>query len=130
MCSAYKRCSLLAILLVIALYSPALKAAPSDQVHGSLVVTIADYFAENRSETRYFIKDQSQPGRTYELLFAATPRGDLRTGMVVTGSKPLNAFYTFRIGALLRWRRITSMIAAHPRVMALRAADSAWPSDK
>ena len=99
MCSAYKRCSLLAILLVIALYSPALKAAPSDQVHGSLVVTIADYFAENRSETRYFIKDQSQPGRTYELLFAATPRGDLRTGMVVTGSKPLNAFYTFRIGA-------------------------------
>jgi uncharacterized protein (TIGR03437 family) len=83
--------SVLAILLVTAFFSRVLVAAPSDQVRGSLVITVADYFAENRSETRYFIEDQSQPGRTYELLFAAKPPDNLRTGMVVTGRGHIHA---------------------------------------
>ena len=58
--------------------------AASDQVRGSLVITVADYFAEGRSEIRYLIKEHSQPERTVELLFATKVPDGLRTGMIVT----------------------------------------------
>jgi hypothetical protein len=59
-------------------------------VKGSLLITVADYFAEHRSETTYFIKDQSPGGRTYELYFTSQPKGGLRTGMIVTGRGRIN----------------------------------------
>jgi len=78
------------ILSAVCLYSRLLVAAPPDQVKGSLIITVADYFAEHRSETSYFIKDQSLTGRTYELHFATQPKGGLRTGMIVTGRGRIN----------------------------------------
>jgi hypothetical protein len=74
----------LTILFALELCSEALFAAPPPQeVSGTLTVTIADYFAENRSETRYFINDQTQPGRTYEVQFATQTTDTLTTGMIV-----------------------------------------------
>jgi len=82
--------SFFAAFLLLASFCGVLGAAPLDQVRGSLVITVADYFTENRSETRYFIKDQSQPGRTVEILFATKPPDGLRTGTMVTGRGHIN----------------------------------------
>jgi uncharacterized protein (TIGR03437 family) len=53
-------------------------------ITGTLTITVADYFSEHRSETRYFVEDQSQPGFTVEIHSPSTPVANLRTGMLVT----------------------------------------------
>jgi len=82
--------SILTLAVVIPCCSQVVAAATFDQVKGSLIIAVADYFAEHRSETSYFIKDQSLTGRTYELHFATQPKGGLRTGMIVTGRGRIN----------------------------------------
>ena len=50
-------------------------AAGRDQVRGNLIITVADYFAQGRSETRYFVKDELRPGRIFEVHFTTEPSG-------------------------------------------------------
>ena len=44
-------------------------------MRGNLIITVADYFAQGRSETRYFVKDELRPGRIFEVHFTTEPSG-------------------------------------------------------
>ena len=108
--------SILTLAVVTLCCSQALIAAPFDQVKGNLIITVADYFTQHRSETSYFIKDQSPAGRTYELHFVTQPKGGLRTGMTVTGRGRIN-------GRFLEGAEITAAESA--RVVSPQSAVSA-----
>jgi hypothetical protein len=71
------------VLLAVGACARTLVAAGPDQLNGILKVTVADYFSEGRSETRYFIRESTSAGRTWEVHLANELPTGLRTGMAV-----------------------------------------------
>jgi uncharacterized protein (TIGR03437 family) len=80
------------ILLLMGASCGQLAAAGPDEVSGSLLITVADYFAEHRAETKYFVR-QLQTGQLYEIHPAEPMRGDLRTGMAVRANGRMNGAF-------------------------------------
>jgi hypothetical protein len=82
------RAVMFALLLSTQAFSQELPVG-TDQISGQLVVTVADYFSEDKSETKYFIKD-SNNGEIFEVFLDGEQNQILQTGASVQAHGKLN----------------------------------------